>query len=53
MSVMSMEGDKIQNMTVILVYVILGSYGSDNEIYHLVTWDAIYSGFSWNMTLFQ
>ena len=31
MSVMSMEGDKIQNMTVILVCVILGSHGSDSE----------------------
>lgn len=31
MSVMSIEGDKIQNMIVILVCVILGSYGSDNE----------------------
>jgi hypothetical protein len=36
MSVMSMEGDNIQNMTVILVCVILGSHGSDNEKYHLV-----------------
>ena len=36
MSVMSMEGDKIQNVTVILVCMILGSYGSDNEKYHLV-----------------
>lgn len=32
MSVMSMEGDKIQNMTVILVCVILGSHGSDKKI---------------------
>jgi hypothetical protein len=36
MSVMSVEGDKIQNMTVILVCVILGSHGSKNEKYHLV-----------------
>jgi hypothetical protein len=33
---MPMEGDKIQNKTVILVCMVLGSHGSDTEKYHLV-----------------
>jgi hypothetical protein len=43
---MSMEGDKIENLTIILVCMILGSHGSEYEKYCLVGCDAMYSGCS-------